>query len=122
VQHFSIKTDSWPLISSDDELLIVHRNQLAINAALYIGAHKEATVEIRSAANREDVETATVPAVGGTALTIPSGGMVKFDLPGTGAGVLDVVSKITTTTQVYVFIASAGEFDTYLKQYNVPSI
>ena len=74
------------------------------------------------AANREAVETAIVPAVGGSALTIPAGGMVRFDLPGSGANPLDLVSKITTSSQVYVFVASAGEFDTYLKQYNVPSI
>lgn len=122
--HFNIKTDDWPLVSSTDELLIVHRNQLPISAVLYIGAHRPATVEIRSALNREDVETAVVPAVGGAALTIPAGGIVKFDLPGTGGGIgpLHLVSKITTTGQVFVHISSAGEFDAYLKQINVPSI
>jgi hypothetical protein len=122
--HFHVKTDDWPLVSSDDELMIVHRNSLAINAVLYIGAHRECTVEIRSALNREDVETATVPAVGGSALPIPAGGVVKFDLPGSGGGIgpLHLVSKITTTGQVFVHISSAGEFDAYFKQVNVPSI
>lgn len=121
--HFSVRTDSWPMVSPNDELLIVHRNQVATNPVLYIGAHQQATVEVRSAANRELVETATAPAVGGSALTIPAGGLVKFDLgPGGGITALDVVSKITTTGQIFVFIASPGEFDAYFKQYSVPSI
>lgn len=121
--HFSIKTDDWPLVSSTDELMIVHRNQLAIPAVLYIGAHRTATVTIRTAADREAVETAVIPAVGGAALTIPAGGIVKFDLgPGGGVTALDLVSKITTTGQVFVHISSAGEFDAYFKQINVPSI
>jgi len=122
-QHsFSVKTQAWPLVSSTDELIIVHRNQLAIDAVLYIGAHKESVVEIRSATDREAAETATVPAVGGSALTIPAGGMVKFDLPGAGAGALDLVSKITTDGQIYVHISSVGEFAAYFKQVDVPSI
>ena len=122
-QHsFRAKTHDWPLVSSTDELIIVHRNQLAIDAVLYIGAHNDCTVEIRSATDREAVESATVPAVGVAALTLPAGGLRKFDLPGAGAGALDLVSKITTNGQIYVHISSVGEFDAYFKQVNVPVI
>lgn len=122
-QHsFGVKTQSWPLVSSTDELIIVHRNQLAVDAVLYIGAHKDCTVEIRSATDRSAVETAVLPAVGGSALPIPAGGMIKFDLPGSGVGPLDFVSKITTDGQIYVHISSVGEFAAYFKQIDVPSI
>jgi len=115
--HFHVKTDDWPVVSNTDQLMIVHRNQLAINAVLYIGAHKESVVEIRSATDRETVETATIPATGGSALTIPAGGMVKFDLPGGGTTPLDLVTKLSLLRgSVFVHISSSGEFDTHLKQ------
>jgi len=115
--HFSVRTSDWPLISINDELMIVHRNQMAINAVLYIGAHEESTVEIRSAADREAVETATIPAVGVSALTLPAGGLTKFDLPGGGTTPIDQVTKISLTQgSVFVHISSPGEFSTYLKQ------
>ena len=115
--HFRVKTDDWPLVASSDQLMIVHRNQLALNAVLYIGAHEESTVEIRSAADREAVEAAVVPAVAGAALTIPAGGVTKFDLPGAGTTPLDVVTKISLLRgSVFVHISSAVEFDSYLKQ------
>jgi hypothetical protein len=122
MHHFNVRTDAWPLVASTDELIIVHKYHIPVFPVLYIGAHKECQVEIRSARNREGVETATTPAVGGAALTIPAGGLVRFDLPGAGHDTLDQVSKLTTNGQVYVFIASPGEFDAYFKQYDVPSI
>jgi hypothetical protein len=43
------------------------------------------------------------------------------DLPGTNA--LDLGSKITPISgQIFVWIGSMGEFDTYFKQVDVPSI
>jgi hypothetical protein len=115
-QHsFHVKTDNYPLVSSDDTLVIMHKHQVAPNAVLWIGAHYEATVELRSAANREAVEIA-VPF---STLSIPAGGKVKVDLTGT-ASTLDVVSTVIPTKgQISVTIASMGEFDTYFKQVNV---
>ena len=117
MQHFHVKTDAFPLLSTTDELLVVHRNQVVPSAVLYIGAHKDSTVEIRSAANSTAVEGVSPF----TTVTIPSGGMTRVDLPGTA--VLDLVTKITPTKgQVYVWLASMGEFDAFLKQVSLPSI
>jgi hypothetical protein len=114
---YFVKTDAYPLVSSNDELMVVHRNQVVPSAVIYVGAHQGATVEFRSAANRNAVESASPF----TTLDIPTGGKARVDLPGTAA--LDLVTKITPTKgQVYVWLASFGEFDTYFKQVDVPSI
>jgi hypothetical protein len=114
---FHTKTDAYPLVSITDELIIVHRNQVVPSAVVYIGCHRDCTVEFRSAANRDAVEGASPF----TTLNLPSGGKGRVDLPGTAA--LDLVTKITPTKgQIYVWIGSMGEFDTYFKQVDVPSI
>lgn len=116
---FHVRDDAYPKVGTTDELIIVHRDQIVPNAVLYIGSHSEATVEIRSAANRTDVETVAAHAT----LNIPSGGKARDDLPGSGKTVLDAVTKITVTKgSIFVYIASFGEFDTYFKQVNVTSI
>jgi hypothetical protein len=116
LHSFYVHSDAHPRLSNTDELMIVHRNQLVPDATLYIGAHGTVSFEVRTAADREAVETATP-----TAHTLPAGGKMRLDLP--GANKLDLVTKITPLTgQLYVWIASMGEFDTYLKQVNVPSI
>jgi hypothetical protein len=114
---FNVKTDAYPLVSITDELIIVHRNQVAVDAVVYVGSHQACEVEFRSAANRTAVESASPF----TTLTLPSGGKARVDLPGTNA--LDLVSKITPISgQIFVWIGSMGEFDTYFKQVDVPSI
>ncbi len=120
---FHVRNTDYPLVSSNDELMIVHRDQLAQDAVLYIGAHRDAEVEIRSGQNREDVETATGPAVApGSSILIPAGGKIKFDLPGTG-NALDLVSMVSTLKgEIYVSIASFGVYDAYFKQVDVTSI
>ena len=120
--HFSTRQDTWPLVSSDDELIVMHRDALVTDAAVYIGAHVAAEVEIRCAGNREDVEIATGPHVGGSTLTIPAGGKIRVDLPGTG-NTLDLVAKITPLSgRIYVHITSFGQFDAYFKQVDIPSL
>jgi hypothetical protein len=124
---FHVKNDDYPLVSIDDELMIVHRNQLVPSAVLYFGAHQDTIVEVRSALNRTAVEAAPGPAVGdpalgGTGIFIPAGGKVRLDLPGTG-NPLDLVTKVSTLKgNVFVSLASFGEYDTYFKQVDVPSI
>ena len=119
---FHVKTDDYPLVSPNDELMIVHRDAMAISCTVFIGAHSDAVIEVRSDSNRELVETAAGPAVGGSALTIPAGGKTRIDLPGTG-NPLHLVTKIQPTKgRIFVSIASFGEFDTYFKQIDVPSI
>ena len=128
MHHFNVRTDAWPLVASDDRLIIVHRNQLTPVPVLYIGCHQLAIVEIRSALTRDGIDAAAGPAVGdpatgGTGLLIPAGGKVKFDLPGAGFGPLDLVTQISVLKgQVFVHISSFGVFDTYLRQHDVPSI
>lgn len=113
---FNVTTDAQPLLSKTDEMMVVHRNQIVPDAVLYIGAHQDASVQIRTAADRSAVESATP-----TTVNLPAGGTTRVDLP--GANKLDLVTKITPLTgQIFVWIASMGVFDTYLKQYNVPSI
>jgi len=125
--HFSTKSDTYPLVSNDDEVMVVHKHNLAVSATLYIGAHEDTIVEVRSAGNREAVEIASGPAVGnpalgGTGIFIPSGGKARFDLPGTG-NPLDLVTKISTLKgRAFVHITSFGEFDAYFKQVDVVSI
>ena len=114
VYDFHIKTDTWPLVSSNDELVIVHRYHLAIQPVVYIGAHKDCTVYVRTAKNRDLIESAAP----WSTTTLPASGMIRLSLPGT-ADPLDVVSKITTDGAVFVCIASPGEFDAYFKQVNV---
>ncbi len=119
---FSTFQDTYPLVGNSDELMIVHRDSLAISATLYIGAHEDSVVEIRSAGNRESVEIATAPAVGVGVLTIPAGGRIRFDLPGTG-NPLHLVTKLSALSgKVYVHITSFGVFDAYFKQVDVVSI
>jgi len=113
---FHVKHDTWPLVSITDELIIVHRDALAVAPVIYIGAHKDSVVEVRSAADRAAVETASAWAT----LTIPAGGKTKIDLPGTG-NVLHLVTKIIATKgAIFVSIASPVFFDAYFKQYSVP--
>lgn len=113
LSDFHIKNNNWPLVASTDELIIVHRNQLAVAPVVYIGAHKAAVVPVRSALDREAVEVAAP----WTTLNIPAGGMVKIDLPGTG-NPLHLVTKIQPTSgAIFVSIASPGEFDAYFKQF-----
>ena len=120
--HFSTKQDTYPLVSNDDELILVHKFAVNPSATIYIGAHTDAEVEIRSAGDREAVEIATGPAVAGSAISIPAGGKARFDLPGTG-NPLDVVTKISTLKgRIYVHITSFSEFDSYFKQVDVASI
>ena len=127
-RDFHVKTDAYPLVSPNDEVVIVHANQLAPIATLYVGAHKDCIVEMRSAANRTDVETATGPHVGdpstgGTGIFIPAGGKVRIDLPGSGFGALDLVSKLSPLKgQIFLMIVSFGEFDAYFKQIDAASI
>jgi hypothetical protein len=111
---FFVHTDAHPRVSNTDELMIVHRNQIVPAATLYIGAHQAARFDLRTAADREAVEVASP-----TPHVLPAGGKMKIEL----TDPLLAVSKITPITgQIYVWIGSMGEFDTYLKQYNVPSI
>lgn len=110
---FHVKFDNWPLVATTDELIIVHRNQLAIQPVLYIAAHKAAVVPVRSAADREAVEVASP----WTTLTLAAGTMQRIDLPGTG-NPLHLVTKIQPTSgAIYVCITSPGEFDAYFKQF-----
>lgn len=119
LHDFHVKDDAYPKVGSTDELIIVHRDQIVPDSVLYIGAHSEAVVEIRSAPNRTDVETVAAHAT----LNIPSGGKVRDNLPGSGKTPLDAVTKITVIKgSIYIYIASFGEFDTYFKQVNVTSI
>jgi len=119
---FHVRTDSYPLVSANDELMIVHRDAMGISATVFIGAHSDAVIEVRSDTNRETVEVAAGPAVGGSALTIPAGGKTRIDLPGTG-NPLHLVTKIQPTKgRIFVTIVSFGEFDAYFKQVDVPSI
>lgn len=128
MHHFNVRTDDWPLVASDDKLIIVHRNQLAIFPVLYLGAHEDCIVEVRSAATDAGLATATGPAVGdpgtgGTGLFMPAGSKRKFDLPGGGFGALDLVTQVNVLKgKAFVHISSFGVFDTHLKQVDVPSI
>lgn len=120
--HFSTKQGTYPLVSNNDELILVHRNSLAVSATVYIAAHTDAEIEIRCAQNTEDVEVATGPAVGGSAISIPAGGKTRFDLPATG-NPLDLVAKISTLKgRIYVHITSFGEFDSFFKQVDVAKL
>lgn len=121
---FHVKNDDYPLVSTNDELMIVHRNQLAQPAVVWIGAHRDAEIEIRSGSNRETVETAAGPAVApGSSIVLPAGGKIRVDLPGGGFSALDLVSKISTIKgEIFVSITSFGEYDTYFKQVDVTSI
>jgi len=119
---FHVKTDDYPLVSKTDELMIMHRDAMAISATVFIGAHQDAEIEIRSDADRELVETASGPAVGVGTIKIPAGGKTRIDLPGTG-NPLHLVTKIRPLSgSIFVSIASFGEFDTYFKQIDVPAI
>jgi len=118
LSDFHVKTDAWPLVSPTDELVIVFRD--AINAGFspvaYVGAHDEVVVSVRTAGNREALETATP-----TTTTIPAGGKTKIDLAGAG-NPLNICSKITVTGGgIFVGIAAFGEFDAYFKQITVPN-
>lgn len=115
-QHsFFLKPSVYPLVSSDDTLVIVHRNQVAPNAVLYICAHEESTVELRSALDRAAVETAAA----WSTQILQAGAKIKIDLPGTGNALHVVTTVIPTRGRVYVAVVSIGEFDTYFKQVNV---
>ena len=128
LHHFYVRTDAWPLVASDDRLIIVHRNQLALPCTLYVGCHQDAVLEIRSAPNDAGLATAAGPSVGdpaagGTGILMSAGHKRRFDLPGPGFGPLDLVSQLSVLRgQVYVHISSFGVFDTHLKQIDVPSI
>jgi len=114
MHSFFVHSDAHPRVSNTDELMIVHRNQIVPEATLYIGAHQDTSVEIRTAENRVSVESAT-PAI----VNLPAGGKTRVLL----SDALKLVTKITPISgQVYVCVMSMGEFDTYLKQYEVPSI
>lgn len=113
LSDFHVKFDNWPLVISDDELIIVHKYQLAVMPTLYIGAHQAAVVPLRAATNRAAVEVAAP----WTTLTIPTGGLVRVDLTD-GTNPLNMVSKIQPTSgRIYVSIVSPGEFDAYFKQF-----
>jgi len=110
---FHVKFDNWPLVTANDELIIVHRNQLAIQPVVFIGAHKAAVVPIRAAADREAVEAASP----WTTLTIPTGGIVRSNITD-GTNPLHLVSKIQPTSgSIFIAICSPGEFDAYFKQF-----
>lgn len=116
LHSFNVQSDAHPRVANTDELMIVHRNQIIPATTVYVGAHQVAKIEVREAGDRSAVEGAAP-----TTYDVPAGGKIKFEL---GAGdPLNLVAKITPLTgQIYVWIAAMGEFDTYLKQYNVPSI
>ena len=128
MRHFNVRTDNWPLVASDDRLIIVHQNQIGPFPVIYIGAHLDSVVEVRSAGNLAGIDAAVGPAVGdpaagGTGLLLPAGGKLRFDLPGATFGPLDLVTQINVLRgQVFVHISSFGIFDTYLKQFDVPAI
>jgi hypothetical protein len=122
---FRVETANFPLVTVNDELIIVHRDALSVDAALFVGCHADCEFEVRSAADRTAVETVTVPhTVGGTgSLTMPAGGKRRVDLPGAGAIPNDVVTKITVLSgRIYVSLASFGEHQVYFKQIDVPAI
>jgi hypothetical protein len=113
LSDFHVKFDNWPLVAQTDELIIVHRNQLAVAPVMYIGAHKAAVVPIRAAGDRSAVEVAAPWAT----LTIPTGGLVRTNLTD-GSNPLHLVTKIQPTSgTIFVCIASPGEFDAYFKQF-----
>jgi hypothetical protein len=125
LNDFHVFNNDWPLLSAGptdssgrntgDELIIVHRDQLAIDPVVFFGCHREATVEVRSALNMTDIETAAA----WTTFTMQAGTKTRIDLPGTG-NPLHQVTKITPTQgQIFVSIASLGEFAAHLKQVNV---
>ena len=128
MHHFSVRTKDQPLVASDDKVIVVHREALSIFPVMYIGAHEDSIVEVRSAPNDAGLATATGPAVGdpstgGTGLFLPAGGKRRFDLPGAGAGPLDLVTQINVLKgKVFIHISSFGLFDTHLKQVDVPVI
>lgn len=98
-----------------DNLIIVHRDALAINAVVFIGCHQAAVVEVRSAANL----TALASAAAWTTLTLGAGHKTSINLPGTG-NPLHLVTKITPTSgRIFVSIVSFGEFRSYLQQVDV---
>jgi len=119
---FHVKSDDYPLVSLTDELIIVHRNQVVPGAVVFIGAHQDSEIEIRSDTNRETVEIAAGPAVGGAALTIPAGGKGRIDLPGTGNPTHGVTKISLLKGSIFVSIVSFSEYDTYFKQIDVPAI
>jgi len=122
---FHVFSDTWPLVSSGqndstgrpggDQLILVQREPISIDPVVFIGCHREATVEVRSAANTTAVETAAA----WTTLNLPAGGKTRINLPGTG-NFGDIVTKITPVTgQIYVTVVAFGEFNGYFKQVQV---
>jgi hypothetical protein len=113
LSDFHVKFDNWPLVSANDELIIVHRNQLAVQPVIFVGAHKAAVVPIKASTDRAAVEVAAA----WTTLTIPTGGLVRANITD-GSNPLHLVTKIQPTSGViFVCIASPGEFDAYFKQF-----
>jgi hypothetical protein len=113
LSDFHVYNDHWPLVTTDDELIVVHRNQLSVQPVMFIGAHSAAVVPIRAAANRSAVETATP----WTTLTLQTGGFARVNLTD-GTNPLDMVSKIQPTSgRIFVAIVSPIVFDAYFKQF-----
>jgi len=117
LSDFRVKTDFWPLVSSNDELVIVHRDALAVIPVLYIGCHEDTTFTIRSARTSLAVETASP----WNTTSMNGGEKKKIDLYD-GVDVLNIVSKIILTRgSIFVGIASFNEFDAHFRQVTVPN-
>lgn len=117
LSDFRVKTDFWPLVSSNDELVIVHRDAIAVIPVLYIGCHEDTTFSIRSARNNQAVESATP----WNTTSMNGGEKKKIDLFDS-VDVLNIVSKITVAKgSIFVGISSFNEFDAYFKQVTVPN-
>lgn len=126
LSDFRMKTDSYPVVSSGqadttgkpggDELIIVHREPLAIQPVVFIGCHTAGAVEVYSAQNTTDLESAAA----WTTLNLEAGHKTRINLPGTGSP-FDQVTKIKPigAARIFVAIASFGEFETYFRQVTV---
>jgi len=113
LSDFHVKFDNWPVVSPNDELIIVHAYPLGVKPVLYIGAHRGAVIPIRASSSRAGVESATP----WTTLTIPTGGLVRSDLTDGSDPLLQVTKIQPTSGTIFVCIASPGQFDAYFKQF-----
>lgn len=113
LSDFRLKTNVYPLVSSTDELIVVHREAFSLNAVVYVGCHEDATFTVQSAVDRTAVQTA-IPWL---TKTMSAGHRFRLDLPGDGDPTHQV-SKITPSKGgIYVAIGSFGEFDAYFQQF-----
>jgi hypothetical protein len=118
LSDFRVKTDFWPLVSSNDVLVIVFRDAVSstMNPVLYIGCHQDATFTIQSAGNNQAVQTASPWST--TSMT--AGSKIKLDLD--DGNPLDVVSQINISKgSIFIGICAFDEFDAYFQQVTVPN-